>query len=176
MPYDSGSMDEQRLTTTSNTFWSTQTAKYPNYGTTKKRRFHEINYLVEKLKNMRQDVVSLTDVGCGTGSTVTVLQELTDIKTYHCYDISPAMISTIDASSKRGAHVQTTVIDFTNIDAMLNQAKAHETVESPEEEVAPGSPGRTSRNVPFEVPVEAISEEAATRISSRPRKRRTIQD
>ena len=94
MPCDSDSIDEQKLTKTSNTFWSTQTAKYPNYGTTKKRRLHEINYLVEKLQEMKEgDVVSLTDVGCGTGSTVTVLQEMTDIKTYHCYDISPAMIS-----------------------------------------------------------------------------------
>ena len=117
MPHDSDSMNEERLTKTSNTFWTTQTAKYPNYGTTKKRRLHEINYLVTKIQNMGKDVVSLTDVGCGTGSTVTVLQELTDIKTYHCYDISPAMISTIDVSSKRGAHVQTTVLDFTNIDA-----------------------------------------------------------
>ena len=118
MPCDGDSTDEQKLTTTSNTFWSTQTAKYPNYGTTKKRRFHEINYLVENIQKMKEgDVLSLTDVGCGTGSTVTVLQELTDIKKYHCYDISPAMISTIDTSSKRGAHVQTTVMDFTSIDA-----------------------------------------------------------
>lgn len=85
MPCDGDSTDEQKLTTTSNTFWSTQTAKYPNYGTTKKRRFHETNYLVENIQKMKEgDVVSLTDVGCGTGSTVTVLQELTDIKTYHC--------------------------------------------------------------------------------------------
>jgi len=62
------------------------------------------------------------------------------------------------------------------LNAMLNQAKAHETVESPEEEIPPGSPERTSLNVPVEVPVEAIPEEAATRRSSRPRKRRTIQD
>ena len=39
----------------SNTFWSTQTAKYPNYGTTKKRRFHEINYLVENIQKMKED-------------------------------------------------------------------------------------------------------------------------
>ena len=62
------------------------------------------------------------------------------------------------------------------LNAMLNVAKAHETVESPEEEVPPGSPVRTSLNVPVDVPVEAIPEEAATRRSSRPRKRRTIQD
>ena len=58
------------------------------------------------------------------------------------------------------------------LNAMLNQAKEHETVESPEEEVRPGSPERTSLNVP----VEAIPEEAATGRSSRHRKRRTIQD
>ena len=58
------------------------------------------------------------------------------------------------------------------LNAMLNAAKAHETVESPEEEV----PVRTSLNVPVDVPVEAIPEEDATRRSSRPRKRRTIQD
>ncbi len=53
------------------------------------------------------------------------------------------------------------------LNAMLNQAKAHETVESPEEEVPPGSPVITSLNVPVDVPVEEIPEEAATRRSSR---------
>ena len=60
------------------------------------------------------------------------------------------------------------------LDAMLNAAKAHETVESPEEEAAPSSPVGTTRNVPVEVP--AIPEEDGTRRSSRPRKRKTIQD
>lgn len=60
------------------------------------------------------------------------------------------------------------------LNAMFNAAKAHETVESPEEEVAPSSPVGTTRNVPVEVP--AIPEEDGTRRSSRPRKRKTIQD
>jgi chaperonin cofactor prefoldin len=60
------------------------------------------------------------------------------------------------------------------LNAMFNAAKAHETVETPEEEVAPSSPVGTTRNVPVEVP--AIPEEDGTRRSSRPRKRKTIQD
>jgi len=60
------------------------------------------------------------------------------------------------------------------LNAMLNVAKAHETVESPEEEVAPGSPVGKSLNVPVEVPV--IPEEDAIRRSSQPRKLRTTQD
>jgi len=60
------------------------------------------------------------------------------------------------------------------LNATFNAARAHETVESPEEEVAPSSPVGTTRNVPVEVP--AIPEEDGTRRSSRPRKRKTIQD
>ena len=60
------------------------------------------------------------------------------------------------------------------LNAMFNVAKAQETVESPEEEVAPSSPVGTTRNVPVEVPV--IPEEDGIRRSSRPRKRKTMQD
>ena len=60
------------------------------------------------------------------------------------------------------------------LNATFNAAKAHETVESPEEEVAPSSSVGTTRNVPVEVP--AIPEEDGTRRSSRPRKCKTIQD
>jgi len=118
---ESSPVDEDSLTRVSNSFWANQPAKYPNYETTKQRRFHEMIYLVEKLKQMKDaDLQSLTDIGCGTGATITLLQELTDFKTYHCYDISPAMLSTIDVSSKRGARVQTTVLDFTKIDSTHN--------------------------------------------------------
>lgn len=62
------------------------------------------------------------------------------------------------------------------MNAILNAAKPLGTVQSPEEEVPPASPERTSLNVSVDVPVEAFAEEAATRRSSRPRKRRIIQD
>ena len=115
---DEQSQKNAELTATSNAFWAGQGASYPSYGTTKKRRRHEINYLLGKLQELKaSEVLSLTDIGCGTGSTVIMLQELTDIKIYHCYDISPGMMSTIDTSSKRGSLVHTNVLDFSNMDS-----------------------------------------------------------
>lgn len=71
-------------------FW-TQQKKYPDYGTTKERRLHELNYLVPRLKN----ISSVLDLGCGDGSLIRCLHELTDIETYYAYDVSENLISNV---------------------------------------------------------------------------------
>ena len=73
-------------------FWKNQT-KYPEYGTIKQRRLHELNYLVPKLKG----VSSLMDLGCGDGALIKCLRELTDIKTYFGYDIATSLMEDIPA-------------------------------------------------------------------------------
>lgn len=94
-------------------FWSSQ-EEYPAYGDIiKKRRLYESQYLSKYIwenKNLK----TITDIGCGNGSTVTILQELTDIKEYHCYDISPKLVSTINTGAKRGAKVSASVLDLTS--------------------------------------------------------------
>ena len=119
------SADEQALQDVSNSFWANQPARYPNYGTTKKRRLCEVNYLLGQLKvlaNHQQN--TLVDIGCGTGSTVTILQELADFSQYFCYDISPGMLSTIDTRSVRGANVSTEVLDLSALPASFFFAEA----------------------------------------------------
>lgn len=105
---------EEELQAVSNCFWANQGASYPNYGTTKQRRLQELNYVMSRLKTF-DSVETLIDLGCGTGSTVTILQELTDISTFYCFDLSPAMLSTIDTRSLRGASVKTSVLDVSNL-------------------------------------------------------------
>ena len=110
-------LDDRTLDEVSNSFWANQGASYPNYGTTKKRRLHEINYLMSQFSALNLDSVRvLVDVGCGTGSTVTILQELTDIEHYFCYDISMGMMSIIDTRSVRGAQVTTSELDISSLD------------------------------------------------------------
>ena len=84
----------------SKNFWSSL-KEYPPYGDViKKRRMVEAQYLSEYIWNTK--CASLTDIGCGNGATVTILQELTDIKEYSCYDISPDLLGKINTSGNRG--------------------------------------------------------------------------
>lgn len=73
-------------------FWVSQD-EYPNYGTIKQRRLYELNYLIPKLKNIN----SLLDLGCGDGSLIKCLNELTDIKTFYAFDIAEKMMKNIPA-------------------------------------------------------------------------------
>jgi hypothetical protein len=77
---------------TARNFWVTQD-KYPNYGTIKQRRLYELNYIVPKLKNFK----TLLDLGCGDGSLVKCLHELTDIETFYAFDIAEKMMKDIPA-------------------------------------------------------------------------------
>ncbi|MFA5395059.1 MAG: class I SAM-dependent methyltransferase [Methanogenium sp.] len=68
-------------------FWKKQ-KKYPEYGTIKERRLYELNYLVPRLKNTK----TILDLGCGDGSLIRCLMELTKIERYYAYDISKNLL------------------------------------------------------------------------------------
>ena len=99
----------------SKSFWSSQGEQYPNYGTTKQRRFFEIQYVLGRLDLLDCPPRTLLDVGCGTGATVTILRELIDAEKYFCYDVSAGMVSTIDSRPVRGAEIDVNIVDFTTL-------------------------------------------------------------
>jgi len=77
---------------TARKFWVNQ-EQYPNYGTIKDRRLHELNYLIPKIK----DKGSLLDLGCGDGALIKCLKELTNIETFYAFDIAEKMMVNIPA-------------------------------------------------------------------------------
>lgn len=96
-------------------FWEKQQA-YPAYGTTKARRRHEIAYTLGIIDKHQPE--SLLDIGCGTGSTVVMLRELTDIKNFYCYDLSQGMIDTIPESDiNRGGKISKGIVDLTALES-----------------------------------------------------------
>ena len=70
-------------------FLTTQT-EYPEYGTIKQRRLHELQYLVPRLKGE-----TLLDLGCGDGALLNCLIELTDFNEYHGYDFAVHLIKNL---------------------------------------------------------------------------------
>jgi len=104
-------MQQNKLSTNvSRDFWKKQ-GFYPAYGDIiKKRRFHEVSVLTDWI--WKNNPRFLADIGCGNGSTVTILQELTDIEKFYCYDISPAMLDTIAINHKRSAVIHTNEVDL----------------------------------------------------------------
>jgi trans-aconitate methyltransferase len=101
---------------TSRDFWAKQ-IKYPGYDYIKDRRLYELLYTLDKIKKYNPD--KIVDLGCGTGSTVTLLRELCYVNEYYCYDVSDSMLSTIDKNTDRDSIVKTGVIDFTKKDYVL---------------------------------------------------------
>lgn len=69
-------------------FWDRK--DYPEYGTIKQRRIHEINLILPYLKGAN----SILDLGCGDGALVECLRHLTDAELY-AYDFSEKLLSNI---------------------------------------------------------------------------------
>jgi trans-aconitate methyltransferase len=86
-------------------FW-TSAVQYPNYGTTKQRRLHELNYLVPRLTGN-----TLIDLGCGDGALLNCLLNLTEFKNFYGFDISKKLIDNLHPSIKRQ------IVDFYNFRA-----------------------------------------------------------
>lgn len=76
-------------------FWKKQKT-YPSYGTIKQRRLYELNYLVPKLEGVK----SLLDLGCGDGSLIKCLRNLTNIEKYYGYDIATTLMKDTPAELK----------------------------------------------------------------------------
>lgn len=79
-------------TQTASAFWKSQT-EYP-FGFTRKRRIHELNYLVPRLAKVPGK--RLLDLGCGDGSLLECLLRLTDFEEFHGYDIAADLLSDMD--------------------------------------------------------------------------------
>lgn len=85
-------------------YWSTKT-EYP-FPFTKRRRIHELNYLLPRLE--RANGTRLLDLGCGDGSLLECLLRLTDYSELYGFDISASLLQHIDP------RVRTRVYDLTN--------------------------------------------------------------
>lgn len=84
-------------------YWASRT-EYP-FPFTKKRRIHELNYLIPRLERAKGK--RLLDLGCGDGSLLECLLRLTDYTELYGYDISESLLRGIDP------RVQTKVYDIT---------------------------------------------------------------
>lgn len=91
-------------TQTASEFWKSQT-EYP-FSFTRKRRIHELNYLVPRLA--RTPGKRLLDLGCGDGSLLECLLRLTDFEEFYGYDIAADLLRDIDP------RVSTAVFDIAN--------------------------------------------------------------
>ena len=83
-------------TDTAKSFWQAQ-EQYP-FAFTRRRRIHELNYLVPRLD--RAGGRSLLDLGCGDGSLLECLLRLTDYEEFHGYDVSAGLLQHIDPRVK----------------------------------------------------------------------------
>jgi SAM-dependent methyltransferase len=99
-----------QIENTSNELWLT-TDFYPSFPFIKERRKYEIDYLLNAIP---KETTSLLDLGCGNGSTVILLRELTYIKKYYCYDINSRMLSAI--GENRDSEIYTKVWNANNGD------------------------------------------------------------
>jgi hypothetical protein len=79
-------------TQTATAYWQSQ-SEYP-FPFTRRRRIHELNYLLPRLE--RSGCKSLLDLGCGDGSLLECLLRLTDIEVMHGYDVSSSLMAGID--------------------------------------------------------------------------------
>lgn len=76
---------------------------YP-FSFTKKRRIHELNYLLPKLEQAEGKRV--LDLGCGDGSLLECLLRLTDYETFFGFDVAEDLLKGIDP------RVETSVYDL----------------------------------------------------------------
>lgn len=91
-------------TDTATAYWKSQT-QYP-FAFTRRRRLHELNYLVPRLARVQGK--SLLDLGCGDGSLLECLLRLTDYEEFHGYDVAADLLKAIDP------RVRTQVYDITH--------------------------------------------------------------
>ena len=91
-------------TRTATNYWASQT-QYP-FAFTRRRRLHELNYLVPRLA--RTQGKSLLDLGCGDGALLECLLRTTEFEEFHGYDVAADLLREIDP------RVKTAVFDISN--------------------------------------------------------------
>lgn len=91
-------------TETATKYWQSQT-QYP-FAFTRRRRIHELNYLIPRLA--RTQGKRLLDLGCGDGSLLEILLRMTDFEEFHGYDVAADLLREIDP------RVKTQVYDITH--------------------------------------------------------------
>jgi trans-aconitate methyltransferase len=89
-------------TRTATAFWKSQ-QQYP-FAFTRRRRLHELNYLVPRLE--KTGGKRLLDLGCGDGSLLECLLRLTDFEEFYGYDVAATLLAGIDP------RVRTAVFDI----------------------------------------------------------------
>lgn len=85
---------KEKMKSVAENFWKEQLV-YPQFGTIKQRRLHELKYLVPKLSGE-----TLLDLGCGDGSLLNCLLELTDFKKYYGFDFSKNLLKNLNPKIK----------------------------------------------------------------------------
>jgi SAM-dependent methyltransferase len=86
-------------TETATAFWKAQT-RYP-FAFTRKRRLHELNYLVPRLQ--KTGGKRLLDIGCGDGSLLECLLRTTDFDEFYGYDIAVELMHGINPKIRTAA-------------------------------------------------------------------------
>jgi SAM-dependent methyltransferase len=85
-------------------YWKSR-LQYP-FDFTRRRRIHELNYLVPRLE--RAQGRRLLDLGCGDGSLLECLLRITDYEQFYGYDIAAELLRGIDP------RIVTAVYDITH--------------------------------------------------------------
>lgn len=75
---------------TAKKFWQ-GSKQYPAYGNIKQRRWYELEFILPYLAFHNSKKV--LDLGCGDGSLIRCLKELTDIEKFYAYDFSPSLLT-----------------------------------------------------------------------------------
>ena len=96
-------------------YWKDQ-VEYP-FPFTKRRRIHELNYLVPRLHKIEGG--RLLDLGCGDGSLLECLIRLTDFEEFHGYDIAEDLLARIDPSVKTRVYDLTDPAPLPEVDATI---------------------------------------------------------
>ncbi|HEY6642288.1 class I SAM-dependent methyltransferase [Povalibacter sp.] len=91
-------------TETATQYWKSQ-SQYP-FPFTRRRRIHELNYLVPRLEKINGK--RLLDLGCGDGSLLECLLRLTDFEEFHGYDVAADLLKDMDP------RIRTCVFDIAN--------------------------------------------------------------
>jgi len=71
-------------------FWKSKES-YPSYGNINRRRLFELNYIIPIIYNCNK----MLDLGCGDGSLIKCLRNLTEINEYYAYDLSENLLSNL---------------------------------------------------------------------------------